>query len=227
MARIRSIKPTFFKSDDVVALTLAARFTWIGLWVHADDYGRAIDDARLVKGDVWLLEDDVTVAIVAELLDELERKGRIRRYEVDGKRYLEIVNFAKHQVINKKSRVAHPAPPWGNSGSPTGALPSSSATTPIGERTEGEGEGEVEKEVEGEAAGAATSPFCLNHPKGTTTNCRACGDARRAHEAADRKRHEAPKPLRRSEALAGMCPVSGHENWPLPCDKCSREAEAA
>lgn len=41
MAKIRSIKPDFFTSEDVSALPLRARLTWIGLWTHCDDHGRA------------------------------------------------------------------------------------------------------------------------------------------------------------------------------------------
>jgi hypothetical protein len=40
MPRIRSIKPDFFKSEDVAALPLRARLLWIGLWTQCDDHGR-------------------------------------------------------------------------------------------------------------------------------------------------------------------------------------------
>lgn len=82
MPRIRSIKPSFFLSEDVAALPLRARLLWIGLWTHCDDAGRAKDNARLIKGAVWPL-DNVTLADIEDDLATLADHGRIVRYEVD------------------------------------------------------------------------------------------------------------------------------------------------
>lgn len=110
MPRIRSIKPDFFKSEDVSALPLRARLTWIGLWTQCDDHGRYKDSARLIKGDVWSL-DDVALRDIEEDLAALAAEQRIVRYEVDGKAYLAITNWHAHQAINRPSRPKHPAPP--------------------------------------------------------------------------------------------------------------------
>ena len=40
MARIRTIKPDFFTSDDICALSPHARLLYIGLWCEADREGR-------------------------------------------------------------------------------------------------------------------------------------------------------------------------------------------
>lgn len=42
MARIRTIKPEFFTSADIVALTFAARLLYIALWCEADREGRLV-----------------------------------------------------------------------------------------------------------------------------------------------------------------------------------------
>jgi hypothetical protein len=110
MPRIRSIKPDFFKSEDVAALPLRARLLWIGLWTQCDDHGRYKDSARLIKGDVWPL-DDVSLRDIEEDLSILEQQRRLVRYEVDGKKYLVVVNWHAHQAINRPSRPKHPAPP--------------------------------------------------------------------------------------------------------------------
>ena len=110
MPRIRSIKPDFFKSEDVAALPLRARLLWIGLWTQCDDHGRYKDSARLIKGDVWPL-DDVSLRDVEEDLSILEQQRRLVRYEVDGKKYLAVVNWHAHQAINRPSRPKHPGPP--------------------------------------------------------------------------------------------------------------------
>lgn len=49
MARIRTIKPSFFRSEDVAALPLRARLLWIGLWTQCDDQGRTKDNKQLIK----------------------------------------------------------------------------------------------------------------------------------------------------------------------------------
>lgn len=148
MARIRSIKPSFFRSEDVSVLPLRARLTWIGLWTHCDDAGRTKDNARLIKGDIWPL-DDVSLRDIEEDLATLAAHGRIVRYEVDGKRYLEIVNWGVHQSIQKPTPSRIPPPPEPqpdahtptsiDSGSPTGALPEPSDTATTRKGKEGKG----------------------------------------------------------------------------------------
>ena len=110
MPRIRTIKPGFFKSEDVSALPFRARLTWVGLWTQCDDHGRYKDSVRLIKGDVWPL-DDVSLRDIEEDLSILEEQRRLVRYEVDGKRYLAVVNWHAHQAINRPGKPKHPAPP--------------------------------------------------------------------------------------------------------------------
>lgn len=110
MARIRAIKPDFFRSEDVSALPLRARLTWIGLWTHCDDHGRTKDNLKLIKADVWPL-DNITLREIEEDLATLADQGRIVRYQVDAKRYLAVVNWHAHQSINRPGKPKHPAPP--------------------------------------------------------------------------------------------------------------------
>lgn len=109
MARIRNIKPEFFTSEAVSALPLRARLTWIGLWVHCDNHGRARDNVRIIKGAVWPL-DDVSLKDIEEDLATLADHGRIVRYEVDGKRYLEVTNWGEHQYGAFKDNPKYPDP---------------------------------------------------------------------------------------------------------------------
>ena len=110
MARIRTIKPDFFRSDDVAQLSYRARLTWVGLWTYVDDEGRGKDNARIIKGDLWPLEDDVTHKDVERDLNELTKAGRIRRYEVDGEKYLLILKWTDHQRIAKPTASKLPPP---------------------------------------------------------------------------------------------------------------------
>jgi hypothetical protein len=101
VARIRSIKPEAFTSETLAALPVLVRWTFAGLWTFVDDDGRGKANAGLIKAAVWPLDDDVTPATVVAFLDALEDARLICRYEVDGKAYLHVVNFAEHQHPNR------------------------------------------------------------------------------------------------------------------------------
>lgn len=97
MARIRSLKPGFCKSDSIAALPRDARLHFAMLWTYADDAGRGVDNPKLIKGELWPLDDDVTAEVVEGWQRVLHRHGRIVRYEVDGRRYFEVTNWSEHQ----------------------------------------------------------------------------------------------------------------------------------
>ena len=111
MARIRTVKPEFFTSVSVAELTRDARLAWIGLWTHVDDAGRCADEPRLIKAALFPLDDDMPAERVEQLLVELGATGRIVRYEVDGRRYLQVVGFREHQRIDKPKPTKLPPPP--------------------------------------------------------------------------------------------------------------------
>jgi hypothetical protein len=151
VARIRTIKPDFFRNEEVAALTYRARLTWVGLWTYADDEGRGKDNARIIKGDLWPLEDDVTHLEVEADLCELEQHGRITRYEANGERYLFVNKWLDHQRISKPTASKLPPPPAPEDSRTTPvALPEGSRSTtgglPIGKEKEREVEEEVERD---------------------------------------------------------------------------------
>jgi hypothetical protein len=108
VARIRTIKPEFFTSLSNADLSIPARLTFIGLWTHADDQGRCVDDARLIKAALWPLERSVK-AIEADL-DELDQGDKIQRYEVAGRRFLSVTEWLTHQRINRPTPSKYPPP---------------------------------------------------------------------------------------------------------------------
>lgn len=104
MPRIRTIKPQFFRSHQIADLSSdACRLTCIGLWTYCDDAGRGIDDARVVKGEIWPLHDRVTAKVVEKHLAELAAGDDpiICRYVSAGRRYLHVVKWAEHQRVNR------------------------------------------------------------------------------------------------------------------------------
>lgn len=101
MARIRSIKPSFFINEDLGALSAFHRLGFIGLWVHADREGRLEDRPRRLKMAIFPYDDDMPVSF-EQLITDLEDKGFLQRYEVDGRPLLMIPNFARHQLIARE-----------------------------------------------------------------------------------------------------------------------------
>lgn len=100
MARIRSIKPEFPQSETVGNLTRDARLLFIQLWTIVDDSGRARAASRMLASLLYPYDDDAP-RLIGKWLDELEAKGCIRRYEVDGSSFLDIPNWLKHQKIDR------------------------------------------------------------------------------------------------------------------------------
>jgi len=100
MAYIRTIKATFFTSDDIVSLSPLARLLYIALWTEADRDGRLTwrpgnFKLRFLPGDA---------CDINELCSELLNSGLVVIYPVDGKTYAEIPSFTRHQVINSRER---------------------------------------------------------------------------------------------------------------------------
>lgn len=121
MARIRTIKPEFWTSAQVLECSTNARLLFIGLWNFADDAGRHPDSAKQVKAEVFPA-DDLTLADVQALLDELAEIGLIRRYTAENTGYFLITGW-KHQRIDKPQKPKYPEPVAEHSKNDTGTLP--------------------------------------------------------------------------------------------------------
>jgi hypothetical protein len=110
--RIRSIKPEFWRSDDIASLDWETRLFFIGLWSYVDDNGVGIDRLASIAADLFSgdLERDPpeTFARVSRGLQTLSEAGRITRYVVENKAYLEITNWSKHQRIDKPNKPRFP-----------------------------------------------------------------------------------------------------------------------
>lgn len=111
--RIRSIKPEFWRSQDISRLDVEDRLLFIGLWSYVDDNGVGEDRVPMIAAD--LFADDIerdpseTFARVSRGLANLSEGGQIVRYAVDGRDYFEVLRWKEHQRIDKpgKSRLPH------------------------------------------------------------------------------------------------------------------------
>lgn len=111
MSRIRSIKPEFFKHEDLFDAEqsegLPLRLAFAGLWTCCDREGRFEWRPRALKTDV-LPYDDIDFSRV---LDALATRGFIVRYRVGDKDFGFVPGFARHQVINGREADSKlPAP---------------------------------------------------------------------------------------------------------------------
>ena len=113
--RIRSIKPEFWRSDDISCLDIEDRFLFIGLWSYVDDNGVGKDKLSSICADLFAADmmhnTSETVARVSRGLQHLSDAGRIARYTVDGSNFLCITNWAKHQKIDRPNVPRLPPPP--------------------------------------------------------------------------------------------------------------------
>jgi hypothetical protein len=164
VSRIRSIKPEFPQSESIGRLSRDARLLFVMIWTIADDAGRARAASRMLASLLYPYDDDAP-SLIDGWLDELERHDCIRRYEVDGSRYLEIVNWLKHQKIDHPS-ISRLPPFSGKLASPREA--SRSLAPDLGPRTLDQDLGE------GEQAPAAPTPTPSVSSKGSKakTLCR-------------------------------------------------------
>lgn len=102
MGRIRTIKPEFFKHEQLfdaeVETGLPLRVAFAGLWTQCDREGRFDWRPRALKTDI-LPYDDVDFSRV---LDALSTRGFVVRYTCQGNEYGYIPTWHKHQVINNR-----------------------------------------------------------------------------------------------------------------------------
>ena len=108
MARIRSIKPEFWTSEQVMECSLSARLMFIGMWNFADDAGRLPLSPKSIKAQIFP-SDDISLDTIRGMIDELSKNGLVLIYSIEDKEYLEITGWS-HQRIDKPQKPKYPAP---------------------------------------------------------------------------------------------------------------------
>ncbi len=100
MARIRSLKPSFFTDRQVTKLSFAARLWFEGMWVFAIcDAGHLDDDAYELRLKVFPADQVDEDA----LTDEVLASGMVVRKALpDGRSYLQVLNLAVHSKSEKR-----------------------------------------------------------------------------------------------------------------------------
>lgn len=91
--RMRTVNPSIWANEDLGAMSGDAVLLFMGLWMLADREGRLKDRPHWIGTQIF----PYRAVEVEDLLDSLITAGFLARYEVDGVRYLEVVNFHKYQ----------------------------------------------------------------------------------------------------------------------------------
>ena len=112
--RIRSIKPEFWSSPDIAALSDSDRLLFIGLWSYVDDHGRGRDDIALIVAALYphdMVANPLdTVAKVRDGLAKLSEANLILRYTVASRTYFLVTGWGKHQRVDKPKASRIPEP---------------------------------------------------------------------------------------------------------------------
>lgn len=106
MARIRTIKPEFFRHEALFEAEhktgLPLRLAFAGMFTVADREGRFKWRPRQLKLDVLPFDELDFGAVMSALAEH----GFIVRYSVDGEEYGAIPSWARHQVINNRESAS-------------------------------------------------------------------------------------------------------------------------
>lgn len=130
MSRIRSIKPEFFTDEDVAGLSPWAQLLFIALWTHADKAGRLEDRPARIK----VCCQPYSSQKIYSLLAELVRGGFIYRYTHDGKGFIQIRSWTKHQLCHRDEPSSSIPAPDGRVDPPMGIVPNDTIRARIYQR---------------------------------------------------------------------------------------------
>jgi hypothetical protein len=100
MARIRSLKPEFWTSEQIVECSTNARLMFIGMWTFSDDAG--VHKASLMRLKMEIFPSDpFDTDTISRLVGELIDAGLVEEYEVEGSPYWQVTGWVKHQRIDQ------------------------------------------------------------------------------------------------------------------------------
>lgn len=103
MARIRTIKPEFWTSEQVVECSPTSRLLFIGIWNFCDDFGNHPSSVKQIKMEIFP-GDDISIEEIGKYIRELINNDLLIEYQGnDNKKYLHVTGW-HHQKIDKKSQ---------------------------------------------------------------------------------------------------------------------------
>lgn len=110
MARIRTIKPELWVNEQLADCSTGAVLLFIGALNFADDFGVLPAKPRQLQMQVFP-SGRFSNTEVEQQIGELIDAGLVEQYTVEGDHFWWLVNFRKHQVINRPTNSKLPKPP--------------------------------------------------------------------------------------------------------------------
>ena len=104
--RTRLIKPGFFRNEELAELPIRTRYLFAGLWCIADREGRLVDKPKRILTDVFPYDRTINDPEMDSMLQSLSDKNFILRYAAGGEKYIQIVNFHKHQHPHEREMAS-------------------------------------------------------------------------------------------------------------------------
>lgn len=138
MARIRTVKPEFWTSEQVMELSPIARLAFVGMWNFCDDQGVHPASAKTLKAEVFPA-DDIPASDVQAMVDQMIQQGLIKVFESAGKPYWWVTGW-NHQKIDKPTNK-YPKPDFSATDQPPVSDNSASPRLVVGESSPPEGKG--------------------------------------------------------------------------------------
>lgn len=108
MARIRTVKPEFWTSEQVVECSTTARLLFLGLWNFCDDRGVHPASIKTLKMRVFPA-DDFSMEDISGWVNELIKNGLLKTFQNESQTYWLVTGW-HHQRIDKPV-YKYPKPP--------------------------------------------------------------------------------------------------------------------
>ena len=105
MARIRTVKPEFWTSEQVAECSTITRLLFIGMWNFCDDGGNHPASLKSLKMQIFP-SDDIQLSEISNMVNELVKHELITQYTVNNKDYWHVLGW-HHQKIDKPN-YKHP-----------------------------------------------------------------------------------------------------------------------
>lgn len=98
----RIIKESISKSEKISQLTDFQFRLWIHLMIYVDDFGRGDARPAVIRGTCFPFRERLANKDIEKGIADLAAAGCVSLYTVDGKPYLQFLNWDKHQRVRQK-----------------------------------------------------------------------------------------------------------------------------
>jgi len=108
VARARTIKPSFWTSEQIMLLPVMARLLFIGLWNFSDDNG--VHPVSLIQLKAEIFPSDIfSLDDIKTWMNSLIHNKLVKEYSVADSKFWIVTGWEKHQKVDKPTAI-YPLP---------------------------------------------------------------------------------------------------------------------